>query len=243
MKSMKHYRSHAAILVGLVLNLNVGARAQDLSSPLRVVLVGDSTVCNYPDEKPERGWGQVIPSYFDEKVKIINLAKSGRSTKTFIKEGLWEKALNEKPNLVLIQLGHNDSHGPERPEATNSATTYKENLRRFIDESRAIGAKPILVTPMVRRMFLKDGKLANELLPYAEAMRQVGVEKQVPVIDLHASSKTLVEPLGSAGSAYMANKAGDNTHFGQKGAEAMAKLVMNELPTVAPELKSHLREK
>ena len=92
-------------------------------------------------------------------------------------------------------------------------------------------------------MFLKDGKLANELLPYAEAMKQVGVEKQVPVIDLHASSKALVEPLGSAGSAYMANKVGDNTHFGQKGAEAMAKLVMNELPIVAPELKSHLREK
>jgi len=219
------------------------AQAADGAAPLKIVLVGDSTVCDYPADKPERGWGQFIQGYFDDSVKVVNLAKSGRSTKTFIKEGLWKKAKDEKPNYVLIQMGHNDSHAPERPEATNAATDYKENLRIYIDESRAIGAKPILVTPMVRRVFRADGKLANELQPYADAMKQVATEKQVPLIDLHESSKALVEPLGAAGSADMANKAGDNTHFGEKGAATMAKLVMKELPAAAPELKERLKGK
>lgn len=240
---MKPLRSIAAIVSCFFAFAIASACAADGNSPLRMVLVGDSTVCDYPVTKPDRGWGQILPAYFDEGVKVINLAKSGRSTKTFIREGLWKKALDEKPDFILIQLGHNDSHGPEKPEATNAATEYKDNLRRFIDEARAIGAKPILITPMVRRMFREDGKLLNELQPYAEAMKQVGAEKQVPVIDLHASSKALVEPLGPLGSADMANKPGDNTHFGEKGAAVMAKLVMKELPSAAPELKSHLKMK
>jgi lysophospholipase L1-like esterase len=240
---MKPHLTLVAFISCLFISAITRAKAADADAPVRIVLVGDSTVCNYPDDKPERGWGQYIQGYFDESVKVINLAKSGRSTKTFMKEGLWKKALDEKPQFVLVQLGHNDSHAPEKPEATNAATDYKENLRIYIDESRAIGAKPILVTPMVRRVFREDGKLANELQPYVDAMKQVAAEKQVPLIDLHASSMALVEPLGAAGSADMANKPGDNTHFGAKGAQTMAKLVMNELPSAAPELKSHLKAK
>jgi lysophospholipase L1-like esterase len=219
------------------------SQAADANTPARVVLIGDSTVCDYPVQNPERGWGQYLKGYFDDGVVVINLAKSGRSTKTFIKEGLWKMALEKKPDFVLIQFGHNDSHPPAKPEATNAATDYKENLRRYIDEARAIGARPVLITPMVRRIFKPDGTLANELQPYADAMKQVGEEKKVPVIDLHASSKALVEPLGAAGSADMANKPGDNTHFGEKGAKTMAELVMKELPSAAPELKSHLKKK
>lgn len=219
------------------------SRAADVNTPARVVLIGDSTVCDYSAQNPERGWGQYLQSYFDEGVKVINLAKSGRSTKTFIKERLWKMALDKKPDFVLIQFGHNDSHPSERPESTNAATDYKEYLRRYIDEARAIGAKPVLITPMVRRIFRADGILVNELQPYADAMKQVGEEKKVPVIDLHASSRALVEPLGAAGSADMANKPGDNTHFGEKGAMTMAELVMKELPSAAPELVIHLKKK
>ena len=115
----------------------------------------------YPAAEPDRGWGQFIEEQF-RGVKVINLAAAGRSTKTFIKEGRWKKALEEKPDYVLIQFGHNDSHGPEKPESTDAATDYKEYLRRYIDESRAIGATPILVTPMVRRTFDADGKLQDD---------------------------------------------------------------------------------
>jgi lysophospholipase L1-like esterase len=141
---------------------------------------------------------------------------------------------------VLIQFGHNDSHDPSMPEATGAATDYKDYLRRYIDDSRANGAVPILVTPMVRRIFEADGKLQNELQPYADAMKQVGAEKKVPVIDLHASSRKLVEELGREKSAELANKKGDTTHFNEKGARAMAGLVMKELTTAAQKLKLYL---
>ncbi|HWC61954.1 MAG TPA: rhamnogalacturonan acetylesterase [Verrucomicrobiae bacterium] len=210
--------------------------------PLRIVIVGDSTVCNYALTRPDRGWGMFVEECFKENsVKVINLAAAGRSTKTFIKEGRWEKALSEKPQYVLIQFGHNDSHAPDKPEATDAATDYKEYLRRYIDDARAIGAKPILVTPMVRRTFAADGKLIDELQRYADAMKEVAAEKKTPLIDLHAASKKLVEQLGPQKSSELANKKGDATHFNEKGARAMAGLVMKELPRVAPELKVFLR--
>jgi lysophospholipase L1-like esterase len=217
------------------------ARAAEVA-PLRVVLVGDSTVCIYPVEKAERGWGMFVEERFaEDSVKVINLAASGRSTKTFIQQGRWKKALDEKPDYILIQFGHNDSHAPEKPESTDAATDYKEYLRRYVDDSRAIGARPILITPPVRRTFGSDGKLSDGLARYAEAMKDVAAEKKVAVIDLHASSKQLVVELGPEKSAEMANRQGDNTHFNEKGARVMADLVMKELPVAEPGLKKFLK--
>lgn len=225
--------------LGIAMLLSPASRAADAASrPLRIVLIGDSTVCSYPATRPDRGWGQFIEERFrDGAVKVINLAAAGRSTKTFLGEGRWKKALEEKPDYVLIQFGHNDSHAPENPESTDAATDYKEYLRRYIDESRAVGATPLLVTPMVRRTFDADGKLRDNLQRYADAMKEVGAEKKALVIDLHAASKALVERLGPEASAEMANEKGDVTHFNEKGARAMAGLVMEELPTAEPKLK------
>lgn len=217
------------------------ALAGDAKGPLELVLVGDSTMCNYPTNGVQRGWGQFVQDYFDDGVKVINLAKSGRSTKTFISEGLWQQALVAGPDIVLIQFGHNDSHSPDHPEATDANTDYQTNLCRYIDDARAAGATPILITPMVRRTFGPDGKLQDGLEPYAEAMNRVGAAKSAPVIDLHASSKALVESLGLKESMKMANKEGDYTHFNSAGAKAMAELVMKELPSVSPALKKHLK--
>ena len=206
-----------------------------------IVIVGDSTVCEYAATRPDRGWGQFVAEHFRPgTVAVVNLAKPGRSTKTFIKEGLWAKALAAKPAYVLIQFGHNDSHAPDKPESTDAATTYKDFLRRYIDEARAISATPILITPVARRTFAEDGTLEDELLPYADAMKEVAKEKNAPVIDLHASSKELVAKLGPGKSAKMANKKGDKTHFNEHGARAMADLLMEELPTAAPPLKELL---
>lgn len=233
---MKWFIAAAALLSCLSTAL-----AGDAKGPLTLVLVGDSTMCNYPTNGVQRGWGQFVQDYFDDGVRAINLARSGRSTKTFISEGLWQQALAEKPDVVFIQFGHNDSHTPDHPEATDAGTDYRTNLCRYIDDARAAGATPILITPMVRRTFGPDGKLQDGLQSYAEAMKRVGSEKNVPVIDLHASSKALVESLGLKESMKMAAKAGDYTHFNVAGAKAMAELVMKELPPVSPVLKKHLK--
>lgn len=207
---------------------------------VRLIIIGDSTVCNYPAKSDRRGWGMFIQDYFNRnQLQVINLALSGRSTKTFIKEGHWAAALKEKPDYVLIQFGHNDSHSPDRPEATDAKTTYRQYLRQYIDESRAIGARPVLITPMCRRNFKPDGQVVNALLPYANAMKIVAKEKHVPLVDLNTASVMLCNQLGPKASEALACNHKDHTHFSPKGAKEMAKLIMQELPEVEPSLKQY----
>ncbi|MGA2051763.1 MAG: rhamnogalacturonan acetylesterase [Opitutales bacterium] len=209
--------------------------------PLRLVIVGDSTVCNWPlDDKLQRqGWGMHIQDYFKSDVTVSNLAASGRSTKTFIAEGRWAKALAEKPDVVLIQFGHNDSHAASHPEATNAATDFREYLRKYVDDARAVGAIPVLITPMCRRT------ATDNLEPYAEAMKAVATEKHVALIDLHAASAKLYAQLGPEGvkalEAKLASGDYDTTHFNAAGAKDMAALVMTALPTDVPQLKVYLK--
>lgn len=165
----------ASVLFTLLCFAHVSTGA-DAPREVRIAVIGDSTVCEYPATSNIRGWGHFLAPSFQAHVRVINLAKSGRSTKTFIKEGLWTKTLAEKPDLVLIQFGHNDSHAKDRPESTDAATDYRDFLRRYVDEARAGGATPVLVTPMHRRSFDKDGKVTQELLPYADAMKAVAKE-------------------------------------------------------------------
>ena len=215
----------------------VAAQAAEDTASVKIAITGDSTVCDYPATNACRGWGQYISGYFQNSVQVTNLARSGRSTKTFLKEGLWQKTLSTKPNYILIQFGHNDSHDKAKPEATDAGTDFRDYLRRFIDEARAINATPILVTPMHRRVFSADGKLSDILKPYAEAMKVVAAEKKVGLIDLHTMSGELFLKLGDAGSAEFANAPKDRTHFNEKGARAMAALVMPELLRLEPRLK------
>lgn len=239
-----HLLALSLLFTAFVCGLNTSAAAADAvtTAPARLVIIGDSTVCNYPAAAPKRGWGMYIQAYFNtNRLQVINLALSGRSTKTFIKEGHWSAALKEKPDYVLIQFGHNDSHAPEKPEATDANTTYREFLKQYIDESRAIGAKPVLITPMCRRNFDAAGKIKNELHPYAEAMKAVAAEKKVPLVDLNALSVELCNQIGPQGSLALANDAKDATHFNAQGAQEMARLVMEKLPGVEPELKGLLK--
>ncbi|HTB62374.1 MAG TPA: rhamnogalacturonan acetylesterase [Opitutales bacterium] len=216
------------------------APAPAVLKSIKLVIVGDSTVCIWPanDSLHREGWGMEMQPFFKSELQVVNLALSGRSTKTFISEGHWDKALAEKPDLVLIQFGHNDSHAPTNPEATDAATSFRDYLRKYIDDTRAIGAVPVLVTPMCRRT------ATDNLQPYADAMKIVGAEKHVPVIDLHASSAKLYAQLGPDVQSLEANVAGggyDTTHFNAAGAKAMAKLVMDEFPAAAPQIKPYLK--
>ncbi len=215
------------------------ASAQDESpAKIRILLIGDSTVSSYsnpPADKPDMtGWGQVFGKCFTDKVEVINHAKSGRSSKSFIREGLWTKALEVQADYVFIQFGHNDQKG--KPAATEADGEFRDNLQRYITEARERGMKPVLVTPVARRIFA-DGRASSTLGPYADAMKIVGEATKTPVVDLHASSVALYDKLGDEGSADYTAAATDRTHFSRKGALAMAKLVAEALREQAPELK------
>ncbi|MHC4629544.1 MAG: rhamnogalacturonan acetylesterase, partial [Planctomycetota bacterium] len=216
----------------LFLLLSCATTISAAETTLRLAIIGDSTVCEYPPEHACRGWGQYIQDYFDDTVQVINLARSGRSTKTFINEGLWARTLRTKPHIVLIQFGHNDSHASDRPESTDAATDFKGYLRQYVDQARAAGATPILVTPVQRRTYSSNGKLNNSLLPYADAMKAIAAEKKVDVVDLNASSGKFYEQLGASANDVVSNAPKDRTHFNEQGARMIAHLVMQELTQI-----------
>lgn len=220
------------------------AITQTAVASVHLVLAGDSTVADFPKPPADRpelaGWGQLLPVFLQEGVKVTNLAKSGTSSKSFRELGLWDKVLAAKPDWVLIQFGHNDQ--PNKGErATDAATDYQANLKRFIAEVRGVGAKPVLVTSVVRRTF-EDGKLVTNLTPYVEAMKAVAQETGVPVIDLHHRSFALFSQRGEAfcRKQYAPSET-DRTHFNAAGARLMARLVAEGLEREVSELREVLR--
>jgi lysophospholipase L1-like esterase len=231
------------VLVGLGLAGSVVAvESTEQLAPVRIALVGDSTVASYPKPPADRpsltGWGQVFDEFFSDRVAVLNHAVSGHSSKSFIREGLWQKTLGAKPDYVFIQFGHNDQPG-KGERSTDVNTEYQDYLRQYVKDARAIGAKPVLVTSVARRTF-QDGQPHTTLQPYADAMQKVGQELNVPVIDLHAASLALLAELGDAGSADLSPSAADRSHFSRKGARTMAKLVAQGLPQVVPALRPYL---
>ncbi len=218
------------------------AHAESAAPPsLTIAIVGDSTVSTYAPSNPLRGWGQMLPQFLDEKVKVVNLAISGMSTRTFRPTGNWDKALQSHPDFVLIQFGHNDSHAPDKPESTAAAGEFKTNLERYVTEARAVGVTPILVTPMHRRVFDSQGQLTHELQPYAESTKEVARKMNVPLVDLYKASGELFIKLGDTGSQDITASATDKTHFTEKGAIAMASMVATELADCDPKLAAVVR--
>jgi len=219
-----------AIILTVYLTAAVIAGAADV--PVRIVLVGDSTVTD------KAGWGKAFADRLVSGVSCTNTSSGGQSTKSFLDGGRWTKAIALHPTHVLIQFGHNDMPGKGPNRETDPKTTYRANLIRFVDEARAAGAQPILVTSIPRRTF-KDNKLVGELAPYVEAMRGVAADKKVPLVDLYARSVEAIERLGPAASEElgpMKDGKRDHTHLAQPGKDLTAKLLVAELRKVVPDL-------
>lgn len=161
----------------------------------KIILVGDSTTAVIG------GWGpSFCAKHVTSVIACVNLARGGRSSGSYRAEGSWDLALAEMATpgyartYVLIQFGHNDQPGkPGR--STDLATEFPANLRRYVTETRARGATPVLVTPLTRRQFV-NGRLENDLEPWAAAMRKVAAETGTPLVDLHAESSAAVQTLG-----------------------------------------------
>jgi len=232
--------------------------------PSKIILVGDSTTAVWG------GWGPSFCAYHVSSfLACLNLARGGRSSGSYRAEGSWTVAVNEMrvagyQNVwVLIQFGHNDQPGkPGR--STDLRTEFPANIRRYVEEARAAGAKPVLVTPLTRRSF-KDGKLDNDLALWAEAIRKVAADMQVPLLDLNAESAAAVQAMGSTEADRLAElpenadvapppgttevndrplgppkQAFDHTHLGVSGANYFATMVTLELWRSVPELRHFL---
>lgn len=216
------FRPTLPLIFGILAAALLNARGESASPGITIALIGDSTVANYAATDSKRGWGQELPRLFKTSAKIENLALNGRSTKTFRETPNWPRVLELKPDFLFIQFGHNDSHSGEKHIAPNGP--YTDNLKRYIEDARALNISPILVTPMHRRKYNEAGVPTTELKPYADAMKAVGKEMNVPVIDLYTMSGSLFQKLGLAGTADFFDGT-DRTHFAEKGAIAMAELV------------------
>jgi pectinesterase len=232
---------HSIVALLCILTVAALAPAQsDSSANVRIVLAGDSTVTD------GAGWGLGFAESLNaDKAECINLSRGGRSSKSFRDEGIWQKVLDAKPNVVLIQFGHNDQPGKGPERETDPNTTYRANLARYIDEARAIGAKPVIVTSIARRKWADDGRhIRSDLVAYVDAAKAVAAEKQVPLIDLHAKSIEVYESLGQKGCELISprNKEGgiDTTHLNVVGSETFGPLMAFELRRAMPELKRQI---
>jgi pectinesterase len=234
-------RKFTIIITSLLLATFYSLRAADISTNehrIKIVLVGDSTV------QDSSGWGLGFKEFLDtNKVELINTARGGRSSMSFMKEGRWTNALALKADYYLIQFGHNNE--PGKPGRSTDMATFVANMTQYVDDALAIGAKPILVTPLTRRQWDKDnlGKIKSSLEPYAAEVRKIAAAKKIPLIDLHARSIELVESLGrekcyefSPVKTVDGTNTYDGTHLNYKGRVLFARLVVDELRKAAPEL-------
>ncbi|MEO7099960.1 MAG: rhamnogalacturonan acetylesterase [Luteolibacter sp.] len=232
---LHHLILHAAI--GWVLAVSPKSAADEIP---RIILTGDSTVAS------GSGWGDGLIKLMKPDAGCLNMGMRGRSSKSYRAEGWWQKVLDAKPAWVLIQFGHNDQPGKGPKLETDAKTTFRENLTRYIDEARKIGAKPVLVTSLVRRNFDPQGKISPDLLvPYVEATRAVAAENKVPLIDLYARSIAQMNQMGPESAlAYDAVSKDpskpDKTHLSPLGEAETAKLVADEIRKEAPELATYL---
>lgn len=216
---MKTQRNKTLLLLAAALILFSAFRAD--KSVITIFMIGDSTMANKKIDggNPERGWGMVLPGFFSEDIKIDNHAANGRSSKSFISEGRWEKVISKvkKGDYVFIQFGHNDEKA-DSTRHTTPGTTFDENLRRYVNETRAKGGIPVLFNSIVRRNFVqpKDASITKDVRrtpgekehpkegtvlfdthgAYLDSPRNVAKELGVTFIDMNKITHDLVQELG-----------------------------------------------
>lgn len=224
----------------------------DAASVITVFLCGNSTVVDQ-DNEPWASWGQIVPRFFDAGISIANYAESGESANSFLSAGRLKKALTQMKagDYVFMEFGHNDQK--QKGPGKGAYYSFMTSLKTFIDEARARGAHPVLVTPTQRRSFDDNGRIRDTHENYPEAMRWLAAKENVPLIDLNEMTRTLYEALGVDRSKrafvhYPANtypgqdkELADNTHFNPYGAYQIAKCVIEGMKKAVPDLAIHLK--
>lgn len=220
---------------------------------IRLFLAGDSTVASCPrSEAPMAGWGQVFQSLFTEDIKVLNFAKGGASTNTFIEQGYLDIILEFiQPNdYLFIQFGHND----QKSFGTEPFTSYPLNLTEYVNGARDKGAIPILVTSVHRRNFDEQGRLVNTLGDYPSSMIQLAETLGAQLINLWEKTEKLYQSLGPEDSKKLfvwfhenehpnyPNGLQDNTHFCESGAKEVGKLVIEGIKELKLPIMSFIKK-
>jgi lysophospholipase L1-like esterase len=241
------------IAIGIIL-LCTTAFIFPAKKKIKIFLAGDSTMSIKETKAyPETGWGMPFQYFWDSTVTVINKAKNGRSTKTFISEGLWQSIISESSegDYVFIQFGHNDESA-EKKERYATPDTFKMNFNKFIAEAKAKKAIPILFTPVSRRKFNEKDSAIETHKIYAALVQDVAKENKVLFIDLDTKSRALYQQFGKENSKllFLHIKKGehpnypdgkeDNTHFSELGARLIAQLVLQELKNLNIELTERI---
>ena len=239
------------------------ARAAGADLPIRVILVGDSTMAT------RSGYGDALCALFKPETRCVNLARGGRSSGSFRAEGRWDEVeallkdgASYRASYVLVQFGHNDQPG-KAGRSTDLVTQFPSNMARYASEATQWGGVPVLLTPLTRRSF-RGPNLKDDLAPWADATRKVAHALTVPLLDLNALSAAAVQQMGEQEADTLAmepprapapitatgasaepqgtpKSTFDRTHVGPKGAGLFAAVVAGELarliPALAPSLK------
>jgi lysophospholipase L1-like esterase len=227
------------------------------AKPPTLFLIGDSTVRNGAGDGANKqwGWGEPIAAYFDPtKITVLNRARGGRSSRTFVTEGLWDQVLSMvKPgDFVLIQFGHNDGGpinddsrargtikgvGEETEEIDNLLTkkhevvhSYGWYLRKYVADARAKGATPVICSPIPRKIW-KEGRIARD--QYARWAEGVAKAEKVGFIDLNEIIARQYEAMGAEKVEPLF--ADEHTHTTLAGAELNAAAVISGLKALRPD--------
>jgi len=206
-----------------------------------VYIASDSTAQTYNSRYyPQAGWGQKLSSFLSSNITVANHAIGGRSSRSFIEQGRLA-AIHQvirAGDYLFTQFGHNDAT-VGNPERYTSPADYKEYLRNdYIRATRARGATPVVVTPVSRRSYnASTGKFNVSFPAYVDAAKAVAREEGAPLVDLSAASRVYLDGVGIEGSKAIflwlaagqypnfPNGVQDNTHFQERGAVEMARLV------------------
>lgn len=235
MKKVYSFMASLAILMATLLTLTSAGPKQK-----RFFMIGDSTMADKTelDISPERGWGQLFPTFLTDDVIVENHAMNGRSTKSFVAEGRWAVVLDriQRGDVVILQFGHNDAKASDSTRYA-SISDYQKNLITMAQQAKKKGAKVIIATPINRRAFSKEGVFVPKHGAYPDAARRAAKVAKVPLLDLEAATAQWLTQLGDEGSVpyFMNVKPGecikfpdgkiDNTHLREAGAVAVGRMV------------------
>jgi lysophospholipase L1-like esterase len=240
------------VFAGLIL---LAAFALPPKKKITVWLIGDSTMANKDVRAyPENGWGMPFVYFFDSTVTVDNRAQNGRSTRTFMEEGRWTPvvAAMQEGDYVFVQFGHNDEVKTKKSYTTEEQ--FKANLVKYITDTRSKKANPVLLTPVARRNFDSTGRVVGTHDVYAQIVRDVAKEQNVPLIDLDKEGQALYQQWGVDKSKLLLNHLApdehpnypkgkeDNTHFNELGARMIAQIVLKDIRSLGLELAERVRK-